>query len=356
MARPLPEAELQEAVDLVGDWSPLQGARIFITGGTGFFGKWLLEVLGMANRTLDLQAEAVVLSRDPGAFLLDMPHLRNQPWLRFHLGDITTFKAPQGPFSHLIHGAASSDAREYTTDPVAMHRTMVEGTRRVMHHVANQGSIRLLILSSGAVYGPQPTDLIRIPEDFPLPAHTKAQTPAEIYAQSKRMTERIAAQHCDQLGYSCSIARCFAFAGPHLPLDRHFAFGNFIRDAMQGCNIRVNGDGTPMRSFLYTSELAAWLWALTIRGSSTTYNVGSSEALSILDLAQAIGKEASIPVQVAHDPMPGQTPSRYVPNIAKISAEMGLTPKVTIDDTIRRSLSWHLGSTFSKHSHPMRHP
>lgn len=356
MSRPLPESELQEAVDLVGDWSPLRGARIFITGGTGFFGKWLLEVLGRANSSLNLHAEAVVLSRNPEAFLLAMPHLQNQPWLRFHQGEITAFAAPPGPFSHLIHGAASSDARDYTNDPLAMHRTMVEGTRQVLRQVANQGAFRALILSSGAVYGPQPADLINIPEDFPLPADAEPQTPAEIYALSKRLTERIATQHCDHHGHSCSIARCFAFAGPHLPLDRHFAFGNFIRDAIHGGSIRVNGDGTPMRSFLYASELAAWLWALAIRGSSTTYNVGSSETLSILDLAQAIGKEASIPVQVALDPAPGRAPSRYVPSIAKIRAELELTPKGTIDDAIRRSLTWHLGSGDSTHSHPMRRP
>lgn len=341
MPGPLPEQELHEAVGMVGDWSSLRGARLFITGGTGFFGKWLLEVLGAADRSFHLGVEAVVLSRDPAGFLQAMPHLRDAPWLRFQQGEITTFQVPDGAFSHLIHGAGSSDARDYRRAPTAMRHTLAEGARHVMETLSKQAALRALFLSSGAVYGPQPSDLTHLPEDYPLPTDTDED--AQAYAQGKREAERIVFAACTASSFPCPIARCFAFAGPYLPLDQHFAFGNFIRDALAGGPIRVSGDGTPMRSYLYASELAAWLWALLLRGESMTYHVGSDQDVSIQALAVAIGQAAGVAVEVAHQPKPGTGPLRYVPAVTRIPDRLGLRQTVGLDEAIARTLRWHRG-------------
>ncbi|MDE3032998.1 MAG: NAD(P)-dependent oxidoreductase [Acidobacteriota bacterium] len=341
MPHPLPQVELAEAVDLVGDWSGLRGARLFITGGTGFFGTWLLEVLGAAERTFHLGVEAVVLSRDPARFLRATPHLQNAPWLGFHTGDIATFQPPEGAFSHVIHGAGSSDARDWAREPLALRQTLSAGAQHLMEMLAGQTALRVLYLSSGAVYGPQPAEVTHVPEDFPLPPDTD--DPAQAYAQGKREAERILAGACAAAGFPSPIARCFAFAGPHLPLDQHFAFGNFIRDALAGGPVHISGDGTPQRSYLYASELAAWLWALLLRGESLTYHVGSDQALSILELASAIARAAGVPVTLARPPEPGAPPSRYVPAVARIPERLGLRPTVGLDETIARTLRWHRG-------------
>lgn len=335
MPRPLPPEELAEAVRLAGDCSGLRSARLFITGGTGFFGRWLLETLGEAERRLSLGLRAVVLSRDPEAFLASAPHLRTCAWLGFQPGDIRSFAPPPGDFTHLIHGAASSDARHYARDPGAMRQDIAEGTRRVMEHFAGRSGLRALFISSGAVYGTQPSGITHLPDGHPLPPDTE--DPGQAYAQGKREAERIAAAS----GLPCPIARCFAFAGPHLPLDQHFAFGNFIRDALAGGPIRVNGDGTPRRSYLYASELAAWLLALLLRGESTSYNLGSDRDLSILELAEAIGQATGAAVELLGKPEAGRPPSRYVPDIGRLRRGLGLDVKVDLPEAIARSLRWH---------------
>lgn len=335
----LPDEELQEAVDLAGDWSELRTARVFLTGATGFFGRWLLETLAHANRRWDLGVRAVVLTRDPETFLSSAPHLKEEAWLEFHQGDVMDFAPPAGTFTHILHGAASTKASDYRFTPEVMRRTITEGTRRVLSMAAANPIQRVLLVSSGAVYGPQPENLLRFPEDHPVPAGN--QDPAQAYGQGKREAERMVLEAQATLGISAPIARCFAFVGPHLPLDQHFAIGNFLQDALNGAPIHVAGDGRATRSYLYASELAAWLWALLMRGGTRTYHVGSDSALTIKELAEQVAAPLGLPVQVSGTPTPGASPARYVPEITRVPEDLSLRPTVGLATAIERTLRWH---------------
>src|SRR5579871_5443411 len=101
-------------------WKELEGNRIFITGGTGFFGCWLLESFAWANDRLGLSAEAVVLTRNPGAFREKAPHLAGHPAIHLHKGDICNFDFPAGSFTHVIHAATESATGLNERDPLRM--------------------------------------------------------------------------------------------------------------------------------------------------------------------------------------------------------------------------------------------
>lgn len=326
---------------LATDWPRLKGARLFITGGTGFIGRWLLESLRDADLRLGLGLQAVILTRDPAAFAARAPHLAAHPGFSFWPGDILDFAMPDGNFTHVIHGATYASADLNARDPRLMFDTIVTGTRRALDLCVARSAGRVLYLSSGAVYGAQPADMAHVGEDWR--GAPDCADPKSAYGEGKRAAEMLCAIYGQQFGLDIVGARIFALLGPLLSLDIHFAAGNFIRDAMAGRTIRVEGAGTAIRSYLYAADVAIWLWAILLRGErGANYNVGSEEAVSIADLAR---RTASLIGTAGHEilgrPDPGWNPGRYVPSTAMARQALGLRTTVPLDEAIMRTARWN---------------
>jgi UDP-glucuronate decarboxylase len=311
-------------------WPQLSSTRIFMTGGTGFIGRWMLEALARSG----VDAEVTLLSRDPDGFAARAPHLAAR--FRLLAGDTTDFTAPAANYTHVIHAATDASAALNANDPRRMFDTIVQGTRRALD-LATDHRARFLFLSSGAVYGAQPSHVTHVAEDWrggPDPCD-----PLSAYGEGKRAAEMLCAIYAKQFGLDVVNARIFALLGPLLSLDIHFAAGNFIRDAMRGQTIRVVGSGEAVRSYLYTADLTVWLWTLLIAGKpGTVCNMGSEEAVSIAELARRTATLLRGPgVEILGKPDPGWNPGRYVPSTARIRAELGVTATTSLDEAIRRT-------------------
>lgn len=336
---PLPIADLHHILERTESlWRELAGERLFVTGGTGFFGVWLLETLAAARQEFDIQIEATVLSRDPEAVLARCPQLAGAcSWLR---GDVRDFVLPEGCFSHVIHAATSVDARFNASSPAEALDTLYAGTRRVLELAVRSGSKRLLLTSSGAVYGRQPADMQRMPETWSGGPDTT--TADSVYAEGKRAAEIQLAIAAKQTGLEAKIARCYAFVGPRLPLDWHFAVGNFIGDALAGRELLVQGDGRPVRTYLHAADLVVWLLTILMRGEvMRPYNVGSEEECSIGELADRVARAAGMPGRYRIMAPQGDGPApRYVPDTHRARTELGLTVGIGLDEAIGRTLDW----------------
>lgn len=321
-------------------WEEVRGQRIFLTGGTGFFGCWLLESFLWANDRLQLDARIDVLTRDPDRFRQKAPHLAEHPVITLITGDIRTFAFPEGQFSHIIHAATEASVTLNRDEPDLMRRTIIEGTDRVLTFADHCGAQKLLLTSSGAVYGRQPPTITHMPED--KEAVDKPLATPSAYAEGKREAERLWTEKHE--GQTRAIARCFAFVGPHLPLDGAFAIGNFIRDGMRGGPIRVNGDGTPERSYLYAADLVIWLWTILFRGEhGRPYNVGSERNLSISDIAKIVAEQCSPTpaITITQTPTLGKEPERYVPSTNRARSELGLQEWIPLESAVKRTIAWY---------------
>ena len=323
-------------------WEDLRGERIFITGGTGFFGCWLLESFVWANERLGLNASAVVLTRNPVGFRAKAPHLAENPAIDLELGDVRLFGFPEGEFPIVIHAATEAYFEPSQPQPLSVFDPDTEGTRRVLEFACSHGVKRFLLTSSGAVYGKQPANITHIPEDDRRAPATTDTTTA--YGHGKRASEFMCAMYARQYGFCAAIARCFAFVGPYLPLDANYAVGNFIRDALAGGPILVHGDGTPFRSYLYAADLAIWLWTILMKGESCRpYNVGGEQAISIAELARLVATETvpGIDIRIAQQATIGAHPSRYVPSVRRAETDLGLRVWTSTEEGIRRMWSWN---------------
>jgi dTDP-glucose 4,6-dehydratase len=338
MENPLAE-DLDHIMDhTTGLWEELRGQNLFITGGTGFFGCWLLESFIWANNRYKLGGLATVLTRSPERFINKAPHLANHPAIRLVQGDVMSFEFPEGKFPFVIHAATESSAKLNLETPLFMFDTIVKGTRRVLEFARTHGTRKFLLTSSGAVYGKQPPEMTHIPEEYLGSPDTMDTHSA--YGEGKRAAELLCTLYAKQYGIETKIARCFAFVGPYLPLDIHYAIGNFIRDAMKGGPIVIKGDGTPYRSYLYAADLAIWLWTILLKAPSCRpYNVGSDQELSISEIAKKV-REILLPNGIILTAQPGnssQLASRYIPSVQRAEQELKIASWISFNDAILKT-------------------
>lgn len=322
-------------------WDEMRDGRIFMTGGTGFFGCWLLESFLRANDTLGLNARITVLTRDAAAFTRKAPHLAGHRCVQLCAGDVRNATLPDGPFSHFIHAASELKHRS-SSDPVGLLETTFCGLRRVLELAARSGATKFLYTSSGAIYGPSGPERYKLKEDDPV--NPIPLEPCGAYAEAKRMGEMLAAVFAREHGIELKLARGFTFIGPYLPLDTDFAAGSFLRDALAGRDITVRSTGTAVRSYLYGADLAVWCWTILLRGMpGRPYNVGSSEPVSVADLAHAIARECDPQpmVRVLEQARPDKAADCYLPDTERAKTELGLDAVVPLREAIRRTLQWH---------------
>lgn len=339
------EQDLQRCHHVLGisSWKSLTGQSIFLAGGTGFIGKWLLATLLDANEKLGLDCRITVLSRNSGAFQRAWPAAAGM--VNWITGDVRDFPITNEHYDVIVHAATDVALQASTQD---VFSTCLDGTRHLLELASNCRASRFLLVSSGAIYGPLPTGMTHVSE-----SHLGGPDPlldSSAYGEGKRVSEWLCAQ-ASANGLDVKIARVFALVGPHLPLDKHFAIGNFLRASMAGEQIVIQGDGTPFRSYLYAADMAAWLWAILIRGSKArAYNVGSEESLSILDLAERMSNVlgCKLDISTRQQPRPGSAATHYVPNTARARLELQLPRAMALHEAIVRTAGWHANQCLAR--------
>lgn len=338
----IPNEDFQRCYSIFNfdSWESLSGKHIFITGATGFVGKWLLATLIHADKTLNLGCKITALSRNPDSFIKEWPaECKKISWIQ---GDIKNFHIPNEKIDIIIHAATDVIER---SSPLEIFSTCHDGTKQIISLANNCGAQQLLLISSGAIYGSVHNDQNPIAETYnggpdPLSA-------ASAYAEGKRVSEWLVSQAASDT-LKVKIARIFSLVGPHLPLDKHFAIGNFLRATMLNNEIILTGDGSSYRSYLYAADMAGWLWTILKNGKSCrAYNVGSDQGISILELAKTICKtlDNNLKITTTSQKKTENTIDYYVPDISRALNELNLPEPLSLRESIIRTNDWHQSNT-----------
>lgn len=329
----------QEAIRALQWLSELSGRlerkHLLLTGGTGFFGKWLLTLLSIL-REEGVDIQVTVVSRDPARFLDANPFYREATWLHWIMADVRHVSLASQRFDLLLHGATDTSAAAHQ-DRLNIYDSILGGTRNLLENVVRAGVERVLLVGSGAQYGVLDAQAGPVGESSRLACASEQAVSA--YGEAKRASETLAALYADRHGFELVHARCFAFSGQGLPLNGHFAIGNFVRDALYADAITLASDGKAVRSYLHGVDLAAWLLTLLVRGEpGQAYNVGSDQAISIVDLAHRVITRVA-PGKPLHILGKDGAGSFYVPDISK-ARSLGLSVWTDLDASIDSMARW----------------
>jgi nucleoside-diphosphate-sugar epimerase len=326
----------------------LEGKSLFLTGCTGLFGKWLLGALDAAwhDDGVRFQATALSRKRQPGP---ELAHLRGGQWLHWAQGDLARDSLPTwmgcGQPDWVVHAATTSASETFSGElGLAKFDTLVLGTRQLMRWAELAAPRRLLFLSSGVVYAGLPEAGLGFSENSLMAPDPS--DPKTALAQAKRASEFLCMAQGAASGFSVRIARCFSFSGPGLPTQLHYAFGNFIEQALFEPELIVQGDGSPLRSYMDLCDLTVWLFGLlALEGPNGLVNVGSDRPLSILELAHRIRDRLAPdkPIRVlgkAEYAVGNVVRNEYYPSVQKARNYFGLSQQISLEESIARTAVW----------------
>lgn len=333
------------------DWPALGRMKVFMTGGTGFYGSWVLAGF-IALRDAGVPIEMTVLSRNPETFLSENPLLRQTPGLTFMSGDVAKSEVPRGT-THVFHFATTPtdralDGGDSSESEQNMKRTIVDGTKHMLAESVRVKAKRFVLASSGAVYGEGKTDRPR-EDELILPRPLDPSVKLSVYGKAKRDAEGFCFEASRLRSIETVITRGFSFGGPLFPLDAPYALSSFMKAMLAGEKMVVKNP-TTVRSFLDGRDLARVLWKLMVHGRpGEAYNIGSDDSVSMLGLAkeiQTVAKNMGRPVPEIETPTEGSAASGapkgdvYRPQIEKLSRHFGWRPQVSLRESLKAFAEW----------------
>ncbi len=318
------------------DVSRFDRTKICLLGGTGFIGTWLVNSLNFLTCSQNIQIDMTIYTRDKRAALHKFPPAA------FKRLTIKEFDFSQGICDLGIHDFFVCGATPTSTKPGAKSRQIfysptINATDSIIHSARKHGNCpRVLNLSSGAVYGAQPMDLLLRPED-------NAKILEELdddYQASKIVSEDMLRVVSNQKIVNAISPRLFTFYGPGLPIDRHFAIGNFIRDGLSGVPVRVLGSPDTRRSYMFPTDLVSWLLKSILDPKDRNFNIGSENSISMLELATMVSNLTSRKGVVLLNPETAA--NNYVPGTKSFRSVYGASENTELEKGLRQWAKWLL--------------
>jgi dTDP-glucose 4,6-dehydratase len=337
--------ECSEVVDKsVSFLNDLRSEVVLVSGGTGFVGTWIAELISYLNDNHSFKTKLILLAKNVNDFDSKASHLSRRQDVTLIENDVRNLMDIPETVTYIVHAAANPDNRQHSSDPIRTMEVISKGTEAVLSAASRLGNIKkILNISSGQVYGPQPYALEQIPETYlggPL-----CDSIVSVYPEAKRYGETLCLAYRNQFKLPIVTARPFAFIGPYQLLDKPWAINNFMRDSLLGGTIHIHGNDNTVRSYMYASDMAFWFLRILAAGKiGAAYNVGSSKGITLLDLAKKIAAKYPNKIDIIHDMPPNRIAdkSRFVPDTSSAEQSLNLSVSVEMDEAIKRTINWYI--------------
>lgn len=311
----------------------LEGKTVLISGGSGFIGKYFVGVFKKINETFEKPCR--VISVDTRAIAESDPNIVSL-W-----ADVTKLPPIQEKIDYIIHAAGVASPYYYDKYPLETIDSAIEGARKLLM-LAQEHKAKFFLFSTSEIYGD--------PEVLPTPEtyNGNVQTigARACYDESKRMAETITGIYAQKFGVSTNIVRPFNVYGPGMRSDDYRAMPTFIMKSLQGEPLPIYGNGKPTRSFCYITDAMVGFFQVLLRGiPGEVYNVGSDEReISMKELGDLfvsmVDTGATVNMIAAAPGYSIKEPQRRLPDLTKIHTQLGYKAKVSLEEGIKRSLTW----------------
>ncbi|HSE58497.1 MAG TPA: UDP-glucuronic acid decarboxylase family protein [Nitrospiraceae bacterium] len=328
--------------------------RILITGGAGFLGSHLSDML------IGKGHEVVAMDNLITGRAENIAHLMGHPRFSFIKYNVCDYLHVDGPLDAILHFASPASPQDYLEMPIATLKVGALGTHKALGLAKAKGA-RLLLASTSEVYG----DPLVNPQPESYWGNVNPISPRGVYDEAKRFAEAITMAYHRYHGLDTRIVRIFNTYGPRMRPNDGRVVSNFIVQALQGKPLTIFGDGTQTRSFCYADDLVRGITALLLADSDKTVdqrtdrstfltksaqplpetihdpvNIGNPRELTVKDIAELVLRLTGSKSAIEYRPLPADDPKVRRPDIRRAKMLLGWEPQVELEDGLRKTIEY----------------
>ena len=303
--------------------------RVVITGGAGFLGSHLCELM------LEKGWEVLCLDNLVTGSDSNVSHLLSNPKFRFARQDVSRYIEVAGPVDAIMHFASPASPPDYLKMPIQTMKVGALGTHNALG-LALAKKAKLLLASTSECYGD--------PEVSPQPetywGRVNPIGPRGVYDESKRFAEALTMAYHRYHGVDTRIVRIFNTYGPRMRLNDGRALPNFLYQALTGEPITVYGDGKQTRSFCYVSDLLDGIYRLLESDEHDPVNIGNPHEITIMEFAERVRALVGSKEPIVFRPLPQDDPKQRCPDIAKARRILKWEPRINLEEGLQRTYEY----------------